>query len=43
MPSGTLIQKIQRQPAMPMMLDVPARKPPISGPITLDVPNTAMK
>lgn len=42
-PSGTLIQKIHRHPAMPKMLEVPARNPPISGPSTEDVANTAMK
>jgi hypothetical protein len=42
-PSGTLIQKIHRQPAIPRMLEVPAKKPPINGPRTLDVANTAMK
>jgi hypothetical protein len=43
MPSGTLIQKIHRQPSMPRIESCPARKPPMTGPSTLDVPQTAMK
>ena len=43
MPSGTLIQKIQRQPDNPRIEFCPARKPPMTGPRTDDVANTAMK
>jgi hypothetical protein len=42
-PSGTLIRKIHRQPVMPSSDVWPARKPPMTGPSTLEVPKTAMK
>ena len=43
MPRGTLIRKIQRHPAMPAMEPAPARAPPMTGPMTEEVPKTAMK
>ena len=42
-PSGTLTQKIQRHPVSPRMESWPARKPPMTGPSTEEVPKTAMK
>jgi hypothetical protein len=42
-PRGTLIQKIQRHPSTPRIESCPARKPPTTGPSTLEVPQTAMK
>jgi hypothetical protein len=42
-PIGTLMRKIQRQPSMPRIVGAPARRPPITGPATLDVANTARK
>ena len=43
MPIGTLIRKTQRQPVMPRIVACPAKKPPMTGPRTLDVPKTARK
>ena len=43
MPIGTLTRKTQRQPSTPRMLDWPAKNPPMTGPSTLEVPNTARK
>ena len=43
MPIGTLIRKTQRQPVMPRMVSAPAKKPPMIGPSTDEVPNTARK
>ena len=43
MPIGTFTRKTQRQPTMPRMVLVPAKKPPTSGPMTEDMPNTARK
>ncbi len=40
-PIGTFTRKTQRQPSMPRMLDWPASAPPMTGPSTLEVPNTA--
>ena len=40
-PIGTLTRKIQRHPSMPRMVFAPARRPPITGPSTLDVAKTA--
>ena len=40
-PIGRFIRKIQRHPVIPRKLSTPASSPPISGPRTLDVPNTA--
>jgi len=42
-PMGTLTRKTHRQPEMVRMLGCPAKKPPITGPRTLEVPNTARK
>ncbi len=42
-PIGTLTRNTQRQPVMPMISDWPAKKPPTTGPSTLEVPNTARK
>ena len=43
MPIGTLTRKTQRQPSMPRIVAWPAKKPPTTGPSTLDVPKTARK
>jgi hypothetical protein len=43
MPIGTLTRNTQRQPVTPSSVSWPARKPPTTGPRTLDVPNTARK
>ena len=43
MPIGTLTRKTQRQPSIPRIEVVPAKKPPTTGPITLEVPKTARK
>jgi hypothetical protein len=43
MPIGTLTRKTQRQPAMPSRVSWPAKKPPMTGPRTLEVPKTARK
>ena len=43
MPIGTLTRNTQRQPETPRIESWPAKKPPMSGPSTLDVPNMAMK
>ena len=43
MPIGTLTRKTQRHPATPRITACPAKKPPITGPRTLEVPNIAMK
>jgi hypothetical protein len=43
MPIGTLTRNTQRQPVIPAIDADPAKNPPISGPSTLEVPNTAMK
>ena len=43
MPIGTLIRKTQRQPVMPRMVSAPAKKPPMIGPSTDEMPNTARK
>ncbi len=40
-PIGTLTRKIQRQPSMPAMVAWPDSTPPMTGPMTLEVPNTA--
>ena len=40
-PIGRFIKKIQRQPVIPKRLSIPANIPPISGPSTEDIPNTA--
>ena len=40
---GTLTRKTQRQPVMPKMFSWPAKNPPMTGPRTLEVPNTARK
>ena len=37
------MKKIQRQPLMPSSASWPAKKPPMTGPSTLEVPKTAMK
>ncbi len=42
-PIGKLIRKTQRQPVMKRISGVPESSPPISGPITLEMPNTARK
>lgn len=41
MPIGTFTRNTQRQPVTPRMLSCPARKPPISGPATLEVAKVA--
>ena len=43
MPTGTLTRKTQRQPVMPRIESVPAKKPPTTGPSTDEVPKTARK
>ena len=43
MPIGTLTRNTQRQPATPSSTLWPAKKPPMTGPSTLEVPNIAMK
>ncbi len=43
MPTGTLMRKTQRQPVRPMTVGASAKKPPMIGPNTDDVPNTARK
>ena len=40
-PMGKLIRKIQRQPSIHKISSTPANPPPMIGPITLLVPNTA--
>ena len=42
-PIGTFTRKIQRQPEIPAIESTPDSRPPMTGPITLDVPNTARK
>jgi hypothetical protein len=42
-PTGTFTRNTQRQPVIPRIDDWPASRPPITGPSTLDVPNTARK
>jgi len=42
-PIGTLTRKTHRQPVMPRIESLPARRPPITGPSTLEEPNVAMK
>jgi hypothetical protein len=37
------MKKIHRQPVSPSSEVWPARKPPMTGPSTLEVPKTAMK
>jgi hypothetical protein len=43
MPIGTLMRNTQRQPAMPSSVSWPAKKPPTTGPRTLELPKTARK
>ena len=43
MPMGTLTRNTQRQPVIPRMVSWPAKKPPMTGPSTDEVPNTARK
>ncbi len=43
MPIGTFTRNTQRQPVRPRITAWLAKKPPITGPRTLDVPKTAMK
>ncbi len=42
-PIGTLTRNTQRQPASPRISPAPAKNPPMTGPSTLDAPNTARK
>ena len=43
MPIGTLTRNTQRHPVTPRITAWLAKKPPITGPSTLEVPKTAMK
>ena len=43
MPIGTFTRNTQRHPVTCRISFVPAKKPPMTGPSTLDVPNTARK
>ena len=43
MPIGTLIRKTQRHPAMKRIWFAPANSPPMSGPMTEEMPKTARK
>ena len=43
MPIGMLIRKTQRHPVMNRMEGAPANSPPMSGPMTLEMPKTARK
>jgi len=43
MPIGMLIRKTQRHPSMKRMKGAPAKRPPMSGPMTLEMPKTARK
>src|SRR5664280_1741645 len=43
MPTGMLMRKTQRQPVMPTTVGASEKNPPMIGPKTDDVPNTARK
>ena len=43
MPIGTLTRNTQRQPVIPRIVSVPAKRPPATGPSTLEVAKTDMK
>ncbi len=42
-PMGTLTKKTHRQPVTDRISSAPESTPPMTGPSTLDVPNTARK
>ena len=42
-PMGTLTRNTHRQPVTCRIGALPAKKPPMTGPSTLEVPNTARK
>ncbi len=43
MPTGTFTRKTQRHPLTNRIWDAPANRPPTSGPMTEEMPNTARK
>jgi hypothetical protein len=43
MPIGTFTRNTQRQPSIPATVPAPAKKPPTTGPATLEMPQTPMK
>ncbi len=43
MPIGTLMRSTQRQPVMKRISEAPASRPPMSGPMTEEMPKTARK
>ena len=43
MPIGTFTRNTQRQPVIDRIESAPAKKPPTTGPSTLEVPKTARK
>ena len=42
-PMGTFTRKTQRHPVIPRIESWPAKRPPATGPRTLEVAKTAMK